>query len=215
MTVPLSNSNATATRRCDARRDIAFLICLSIVLPAVADDRPLDFVREIQPILAEHCFACHGPDAQARQAGLRLDQADAARRALESGATAIVPHRPADSELIRRIESPDEATRMPPPGTGKRLTAAEQRLLRRWIADGGVSTGHWAYLAPRRPPLPQVHRKDWVRTPVDLFVLSRLEAEGLSPAAEAERPTLLRRLSLDLTGNAVKHFQAVEFRWSC
>jgi len=158
-----------------------------------------DFQREVRPLLSRACFACHGPDPDARQADLRLDQRAGATAAREAG-TPIVPGDPAASALVRRIASADPHERMPPPDSGRALTAEEARLLERWIAAGAPYAEHWSFVPPRRPALPPVAHAALVRTPIDAFVLARLEAAGLEPAPEADRRTLARRLSLDLCG---------------
>jgi hypothetical protein len=162
-------------------------------------ERPVDFDREIRPILSEHCYACHGPDAKARKAGLRLDRKEDAFREREGGA-AIVPARVDDSELIRRITSGDADEVMPPPKFKKPLDAKQIALLRRWIAEGAKWEGHWSFTLPVSVPTPAVRDRSWPRNPIDHFVLARLEAEGLHPTPEADRATLVRRASLDLTG---------------
>ena len=155
----------------------------------------VDFNRDIRPILSENCFHCHGQDSNKRKAGLRLDERTAA---IEAGA--IVPKDPAGSELVKRIHSTDPKTLMPPAKSNRRLTAEQKKLLEQWIRDGAPYAKHWAFVAPQRPTAPAVKRIDWVRTPIDAFVLATLEREGLSPSPEADRPTLIRRLSIDLTG---------------
>lgn len=157
----------------------------------------VDFAREIRPILAKRCVHCHGPDEGSREAGLRLDTPEGATAVLDSGQRAIVPGQPAASELIRRVTAAG-AERMPP--EGKPLTPDEIELLGRWVLDGGHYTSHWAYVPPRRPAMPQVRDTEWPRGAIDRFVLARLEAEGLKPAATAEAAVLLRRVHLDLTG---------------
>jgi len=161
---------------------------------------PLDFNRDVRPILSDRCFACHGPDHEDRQAGLRLDLREVATAALESGATAVVPGDPAGSELVARIESTDPDVVMPPPRIGKPITPAEAGILKRWIAAGAEYRGHWAFERVERPAVPPVRDAAWAKTPVDRFILSRLEREGLAPNPEADRETLARRLALDLTG---------------
>lgn len=172
---------------------------LECVTPALrADD--LSFSRDIRPILSNHCGSCHGADEAARQGGLRLDVRDNALAPLESGKTAIVPLRPDASELIARIESPEADMVMPPPDAKKPLSLPQKQLLRRWIELGAEYSPHWAFISPKRPATPAVQRVDWPRNPIDAFVLTRLEAAGLAPSPEAARETLVRRLSLDLTG---------------
>lgn len=162
--------------------------------------KPVDFNREIRPLLSDRCFKCHGPDAQERQAGLRLDLRDAALGPAESGRAAIVPGQPDRSELVRRILATDPDVAMPPPDSPKQLTDAEKQRLKQWIAEGAGYQQHWAFIAPGRPEVPPVELAAWPRTPIDRFLLARLEREGLPPAPEADRATLIRRLTLDLTG---------------
>ena len=156
----------------------------------------IDYNREIRPLLSDKCFQCHGPDEGTRKARLRLDTREGAlaKRGV------IVPGDAAASRLIARITSSDPDQVMPPPSTGHRLTEAQVESVRRWIDEGATMETHWAYLAPRRPKVPVVRHAGWVRNPIDAFVLARLEAEGMAPSPEAERLTLLRRVSLDLTG---------------
>ncbi len=156
---------------------------------------PLQYNRDVRPILADKCFQCHGPDSASRQADLRLDLREAA---IESGA--IEPGDPDSSELIARIDSDDPDLLMPPPAVHKTLTATEKEFLKRWITEGAEYQRHWSFLPPPRPTPPSVQRANWVRNPIDNFVLARLEAMGLEPAPEADRSTLVRRVSLDLTG---------------
>src|SRR5205807_633643 len=138
---------------------------------------------------------CHGPDSASRKAKLRLDQHDAAVKA-----GAIAPGKPQESELVSRIMAADPKERMPPQSTNKKLTKVQKDLLTRWIAEGAEYQTHWSFLRPERAPLPEVKNKGWVRNPIDQFLLAKMEARGLAPAAEADRRTLARRLSLDLTG---------------
>lgn len=170
------------------------------VAMASAAERPIDFSRDVRPILSAKCFACHGPDENTRQAGLRLDDRAGALSPAESGTPAIVPGQPQASGLVARINATDPAEQMPPTDSGKQLTAAERELLVRWIAAGAEYRGHWSFTTPVRSEPPAVRAESWVRNPVDRFILARLEAAGLSPAPEAERVTLIRRLTLDLTG---------------
>ncbi|HYV38821.1 MAG TPA: DUF1553 domain-containing protein [Gemmataceae bacterium] len=161
---------------------------------ARADDK-LQYNRDIRPILMENCFACHGPDSAARKAKLRLDDRDVA---LKAGV--IVPGKPAESEVVRRINAENAKERMPPVSSHKSLNATQKEMLKQWIAEGAAYQPHWSFLAPTRPELPKVKNAAWVRNPIDNFVLAKLEKVGLQPAAEADRRTLARRLSLDLTG---------------
>ena len=160
---------------------------------ALADDR-VDFDRDIRPILSDRCFRCHGPDADAREAELRLD--------LEAGAkdSVVVPGKPEDSELVARIFSSDPDTRMPPAKSKLELSDSERDLLRRWIQQGAPWKQHWAYLPPQEVAIPGVEQQDWCRNPIDFFILKQLEERSLDHAAEASRERLIRRLSFDLTG---------------
>lgn len=161
----------------------------------------IDFGRDIRPILSDNCFACHGPDKDKRKAGLRLDVKAEAMRKLDSGEVAIVPGDPEKSRLLRVIALPsDDDDHMPPARTGKKLTAGQIELLRRWIRDGAAWAEHWAYVAPERPAVPEVKHRKWPRGEVDRFVLAELEARGLKPNLEADRYALIRRVTLDLTG---------------
>ena len=160
----------------------------------------VDYVREVRPILSRHCFQCHGPDDAARKGDLRLDERDGATGELPTGSRAVVPGKPTESELIERITSTDESLAMPPRSIGKPLTEREVEVLRRWISQGAPFARHWAYSKPNRPRLPVVSDSAWPRNEIDYFILSRLDREGLRPTAEADRYTLLRRVSLDLTG---------------
>lgn len=156
----------------------------------------VNFGREVMPILADNCFACHGPDPKQRKAGLRLDLAENATRAAKSGAIAVVPGKPGRSQLLNRVTTTDNEALMPPAESHKpRLTAAQVNTLRRWIQDGAVWGKHWAFEIPTRPPVPK-----GARHPVDAFVHEKLVAEKLKPSPEAPRHTLIRRLSFDLTG---------------
>jgi hypothetical protein len=160
----------------------------------------IDFSRQILPILSETCFACHGPDATQRKAKLRLDTKEGALAELRSGGHAIVPGKASESSLIERITSEDPSERMPPPKSRKQLTPQQVAWLRQWIDQGAPWSIHWAWVPPRRPPLPRVADTAWARSPIDAFILARLEAEHWHPSPEASRTTLLRRVTLDLTG---------------
>ncbi len=161
----------------------------------------LSYNRDVRPILAGNCFACHGPDRNNRQMGLRLDREDVAKAPLPSGATAIVAGQPEKSAVIQRLTHPDEQKRMPHVSSGKdRLSAAQIATLRRWIEEGAEWEPHWSYIPPARPTPPAVTRSDWPKNPVDAFVLAGIEAQGVAPSAEASHGELLRRLSFDLTG---------------
>jgi mono/diheme cytochrome c family protein len=160
----------------------------------------VDFNRDIRPVLSDNCYACHGPDSNKRKAGLRFDLKEAALARLKSDNFAIVPGDVAKSALIERITATNEEDRMPPLKTGKHLTGTQIDLLRRWIAQGAEWKPHWSFIKPERPPLPEVKNKRWCRTPIDHFILARLEKERLSPSGEADKATLIRRVTFDLTG---------------
>ena len=159
----------------------------------------IEFNRDIRPILADNCFQCHGPDAKTRQADLRLDS-EAGALAKRKGPAAISRENPAASELLRRILATDEQDRMPPPDSGKHLTPEQIELLRRWIDQGAAWQRHWAFLPPQRQPPPAIKDRAAARGGIDSFILARLEKADLSPAPEASKNTLIRRVSLDLTG---------------
>jgi Protein of unknown function (DUF1549)/Protein of unknown function (DUF1553)/Planctomycete cytochrome C len=167
----------------------------SVERGAVAGSPALDFNRDVRPILAENCFYCHGQDANKRQAELRLDVRDVA---IEAGA--IVPGDTLASELVSRINSNDPTEQMPPPKSNRHLSPEQKKRLEQWIAEGATYAPHWAFVAPKRPIEPDVKDRQWVRNPIDRFVLAKLEAAGMSPSPEADRPTLIKRLSIDLTG---------------
>jgi len=181
------------------------LLSFSISLQGVTATRAkaaatVDFARDIRPILSDNCFACHGPDEKARKGKLRLDLRAEALKAAKSGEIAIVPGEPSKSELIRRITTTDPDDVMPPPKSDKKLTPAQIEKFRTWIAEGAIWPTHWAFETPQRPPVPEVKIRRSVRNEIDNFVLARLEKEGLAPAPEADKPALIRRASLDLTG---------------
>jgi len=164
---------------------------------------PVDFNRDIRPLLSNNCLFCHGPDEAERKGGvdgLRLDTAEGAAADLGSGSRAIVPGHPETSVLVERIVSTDPDQQMPPKSTGKRLSAAEIELLKEWVRQGAKYARHWSYEPPVRSPVPTVKNAAWPKTDIDRFLLARLEADNLTPAPEADRVTLIRRASLDLTG---------------
>lgn len=155
----------------------------------------VSYNRDVRPILSESCFACHGPDANKRAADLRLDQKE---NAVEK--KAIVPSQVSESNLIRRILSSDPDELMPPPSSHKVLSPKQKEVLKTWIAEGAEYQGHWAFIPPTSPELPQVRNGAWIRNSIDRFVLAEMERQGLMPAPEAELRSLVRRVCLDLTG---------------
>jgi hypothetical protein len=169
-----------------------FLLCLLLAPAAVAAERPIDFNRDVRPILSDKCFACHGPDENHREADLRLDVEKDAK-------SAIVPGKPDESELVARITHTSPSKRMPPRKANKPLTAAEIDTLKRWVVEGAKWSAHWAYVAPKKHPVPDV-KGDWPTNWVDRFILDRLNREALKPSPDADRITLARRLYFDLIG---------------
>jgi mono/diheme cytochrome c family protein len=166
-------------------------------LKAASAQEPVDFNRDVRPILASHCFKCHGPDEKSVKGGLRLDRREAALRPAKSGAVALVPGQPQKSELIRRIFSEDTEEVMPPPSTKHEVTGREREILKSWVAQGAEYREHWAFQPPRSASVPQI---PGAGHPIDAFVRDRLAKEGLVPAPAAEPAVLLRRLYLDLIG---------------
>ncbi|MBL8752705.1 MAG: DUF1549 domain-containing protein, partial [Planctomycetes bacterium] len=159
----------------------------------------IDFARDVRPILAQHCYTCHGPDDQKRKAELRLDQKSSAFAARENGA-AFVAGKPDESEAMRRILSTDDDERMPPPESGVTLKPAEIAVLQRWLTDGAAWSEHWAFVPPVRPPVPTVPDPAWPKNEIDHFVRAQHAARGLTPAAPAPREAWLRRVTFDLIG---------------
>jgi hypothetical protein len=171
---------------------LAFIVCCTPRTFAQADT--VEFNRDVRPILANHCLLCHGPDNNLRKAKLRLDVEK------DAHAKVLVPGKPAASELFKRIVSTDPDERMPPDKYNKPLTKEQIAVLRRWIAQGAKYEAHWSLIAPKKHKPPQVKNSAWLRNDIDRFVLARLEKEGLAPSPEADRRTLIRRLSFDLVG---------------
>ena len=184
------------------------LVCFCLVVFGIplasaehheTEQATINYNLDIRPILADNCYACHGPDAKSRQANLRIDT-KAGAFSEPSGYPVIVPGKPEESELHLRITSNDDNYRMPPAGFNKTLTPEQIEAVTQWIREGAKWEEHWAFTTPVRPTPPDVKNRDWARNPIDAFILSRLEKEGLHPANEADKRTLIRRLSLDLTG---------------
>ena len=193
-------------RRAHGIRAAAVAACFTMAVAAAAGvagraqekpaAQPLSFNRDIRPILSNNCFACHGPDEKQRETKFHFDTKEGAFA--EDGI--IVPGSAVKSVLVKKITEPDPAERMPPPDSGHALTDKQIELLRRWIDEGAKWDTHWAYASPARPEPPVPGQHSWVSNPIDQFILSRLEREGMRPAPEADKVTLLRRVTYDLTG---------------
>jgi len=175
------------------------LVCWSAVATAGEPRTPVDYQRDVQPILGEYCYHCHGPDEATREAKLRLDTKAGAFADL-GGYAAIVAGKPDDSELIYRVSTTDAQDVMPPVKSKHKLSAKQIDTLRRWVAQGAPWAEHWAFTPAVRPEPPAVRDAAWVRNPIDRFIEARLEREGMRHAPEADRVTLIRRVTLDLTG---------------
>ena len=176
---------------------IASLMVIALAGSALAADvNPrLGYNRDVRPILSDNCFACHGPDKNKRKGKFRLDERESALQK-----EAFIPGKADESELVKRIFSSDPKEMMPPPESNKKLSEAQKQILKTWIEQGAEYEPHWAYIVPKRPSVPSVKDGAWVRNPIDAFVLHTLEEKNLTHSAEADRRTLLRRLSLDLIG---------------
>jgi hypothetical protein len=174
-----------------------FLVWFCLGSLAVADEENLagsiDFSSQVQPILSDACFACHGPDEESREADLRLDAADDAMAVIEPGDASA-------SELYARLIESDPDLLMPPPESGKKLTDSDIAVLKAWIDQGAKFEKHWAFTPPSRPPIPSTSEPAWQQNPIDAFVLEKLDSKGVVPSPRANKATLVRRLSLDLTG---------------
>ncbi|HWB06937.1 MAG TPA: DUF1549 domain-containing protein, partial [Verrucomicrobiales bacterium] len=173
---------------------------IAVVLTVAAQGEPLSYNKDIRPILFDNCFACHGPDSASRKAGLRLDKFEEATKANKDGLAAIVPGDLAKSGLAARITTQDADDLMPPPESHKKLKPEQIATLQRWITEGAKYEPHWSFIAPSRPAVPVVDNPAWSQNPIDAFLLKEMKAAGLTPNPEADRHTLARRASLDLTG---------------
>ncbi|MHC4879858.1 MAG: DUF1553 domain-containing protein [Planctomycetota bacterium] len=185
-----------------ARRFRLTVFCVTASLLSLPGNRvqaDVDFDRDIRPILSDACFACHGPDETQREADLRLDTRAGLFREAD-GVHVVVPQKPTESELLRRVLSSDPDEQMPPADSGLKLKPGQIQLLREWIASGAKWQQHWSFVAPQRPHQPKVSNPDWAQNPIDAFVLARLDQAGLKPSTPTDRRTLLRRVTLDLTG---------------
>lgn len=176
------------------------LVWLRCAAATAAPPDPIDFNRDIRPLLSDHCYACHGPDSNKRKAGLRLDRQEDAFAELKSGERALVAGDLAHSALVKRVLSTDPDEVMPPPKHLKPLTREQAALLARWVKEGAAWKKHWAFIPPEPSPPPKVKDTGWVRNPIDRFILARLEKSGLKPNPEADPAALIRRVTLDLTG---------------
>ena len=200
--------------RCQAYRPLRFKAALSLLgllagsgvalgqsgnASAKPNLPPVDFQRQVRPILSDNCFLCHGPDKGTRMVDLRLDNREGAFSTRKNG-TVIVPGKPDESLLIKRVLSDKPAFRMPPVFSHKTLTQAQKDTLRRWVAEGAQWKEHWAFVEPVKASLPEVRHKDWAVNQIDSFLLAKMEENGLAPAQEADRRLLIRRVTLDLTG---------------
>jgi len=165
---------------------------------SVAATGPVSYNRDVRPILSENCFSCHGADSASRKDSLRLDRFEDAIAKRDNGVGVIVPGKPEASEFITRVESSDDP--MPPEKSHKVLSVAQKSTLRRWVAEGAKYEAHWSFTPPLRPETPSVATSGWPKNPVDHFILQGLENRKLTPAPEAGRHALIRRVTLDLTG---------------
>lgn len=176
------------------------LFSILIVQVNTTDGREIDFNRDIRPILSNHCFQCHGPDANTREAGLRLDVRESAVKMSNSGTASVIPGDPSQSELIQRVTSSDPLELMPPEDGPKRLSDQQIEILKNWIEQGAEYQSHWAFESPARPDVPEVSDQTWGKNEIDRFVLAKLTEAGLKPSPVATKETLIRRLAFDLTG---------------
>ncbi len=199
-----------------SRRLVAVALLWTVPLSAPAADKKLDFNRDIRPILADKCFACHGLDPKKLKGDLRLDVAEGARRKNEDGKAAVVPGHPEQSLLIERIFAADDSPHhMPPASSKKTLTLAQKQLLKEWIAQGAEYKLHWAFVPPVKVAPPNVKNKGWCKNAIDHFIMARLEKEGLTPSSQANLTSLIRRVTLDLTGLPPTPAEVDEFLKDC
>ncbi len=206
----MSIESVSPARRASPLRVVA---ALSLVAgSALAADSSVRFNRDIRPILADNCFACHGPDNNSRKAALRLDTKDGIFEQTPKRGPAVVAGNLEKSELWRRVTTTDPDDVMPPPDSHKTLKPEQKQRLKEWILAGAPWQGHWAYIRPERPPVPNVKAAGFkIRNPIDAFILAKLQSKGLKPALEADRRSLARRLSLDITGLPPKAELVEEF----
>ena len=177
---------------------ITCLLLLSVLTPAsrAAEPMPVDFNRDVLPVLSDYCFQCHGPDANARKAKLRFDDKNS-----PFDRSVIVPNKPKESAFVDRITSTDPERVMPPPSLKRRLSAQQIEALKRWVEQGAKWTNHWAFEPVMKPEVPaSLKNQQWIQNPIDAFVVSKLAREGLLPSLPADKERLLRRVTFDLTG---------------
>lgn len=178
---------------------LALTVLLTFNHTLIAEDE-ISFSRDIRPILSDKCFACHGPEEASREAGIRFDKLESVLGEADSGMHPVVPGKPDESELITRITAADESLRMPPRETNKPLTADEIELLKKWIASGAAWEDHWAFVSPTLPTLPDNANDKFVSNEIDQFILDKLQKKNLKPSPRADKETLIRRVTFDLTG---------------
>ncbi len=195
------NCDFFITRRASCRAALFCIVagCLCVDVPWASAQAAVDYSRDVLPILSAKCYACHGPDEHARKLDLRLDKKEGAFR-VEDGVAVIVPGKPDQSELVRRVTSSDPDEVMPPSDDIRKLSKDQIQTLKRWVEEGAKWGTHWAFEAPRMPSVPAPPLNGWGHNPIDAFVAARLAREKLSPAPEADKDTLIRRATLDLTG---------------
>ncbi len=201
--IPSPEIDPRSVSRRARRRRVATMAAMILALMGTATAaraaEAVDFLRDVRPILSSHCFKCHGPDEQTRKGGLRLDVREEALKPAKSGAPALVPGNAKASAIVERVFSHDEDELMPPPATKRPLTDSQKETLRRWVEAGAEYRPHWAFVPPVRPPVPE-NTGAAEGDAIDAFVREALKREGLSPNGEADRATLVRRVSLDLIG---------------
>ncbi|MFP6615620.1 MAG: c-type cytochrome domain-containing protein [Candidatus Hydrogenedentota bacterium] len=179
----------------------AIIVCgISIAYPSARADDKVDFNRDVRPIISEKCYACHGPDSAAREKDLRFDIREGLFGKSEFGQPLIVPGDPEESEIYYRITAEDPDERMPSADSNLSLTKEEIDVIKRWIEEGAPWQGHWAFVPPERPELPAISEPAWPENEIDYFILQALDTAGMKPSAPACNETLIRRVSLDLTG---------------
>jgi hypothetical protein len=179
---------------------IALLVALLGLSTSSQAASGIEFNKDVRPLLADACFHCHGPDPGTRKAGLRLDTEAGFFTAKDGEQPTVIKGQPDKSSLYQRLLSTDEDEIMPPPESHKTLKPAQIAMIKTWIEQGAPWQPHWSLIPPQKPAEPMVKDQAWVKSPVDRFVLSKLEEKGLKPAPEAEAHALVRRISLDLTG---------------